>query len=84
MDIIDPYIFPPPQPPWTCRWLAHNWGHPMLRDTRPRMYMRRCRRCGWVQYGKAEYDFREATYRWEKQIYRHDDWGPWPAVDSHA
>ena len=75
--ITDPMLFPPPKPPWVCRWIAHNWGNPMLRDKIPSiMVMRRCRRCGWVQYGHGEYDFREATYRWEKQIYRFDDWGP--------
>ena len=73
--LTDPTVVPAPKP---CRWF-HRWCPDAVRQKRPRlMLMRRCLRCGWFQYGEAAYDFREATVRWDKQLYAHDDWGPWP------
>ena len=80
--LTDGLMFPPPHVPWACRLLAHRWGGGALRDTRPVVYMRRCHRCGYVQYGKPVYRVQpygaDARVRWERAVYRYDDYGPWP------
>ena len=67
--------------PLLCRWLSHNWGPAYLRDRLPNLLLlRRCRRCRRVNYGIAEYDFKHAGIRWERKVWRHDDYGLWPGV----
>ena len=77
--ITDNLVVKHPQPPWMCRWLAHRWCEPALRDRVNRVYIRRCRRCGWYNYGKPRYDGMHADFNWERHIYLYDDYGGnWP------